>query len=265
MPKDKYQREIFDDAPVVFERLTFYPLLVRDYPTYARARQAMELMQSSLHPKFARLAWSECLWELDLECEKQTGTIGDFLVSVMIVMAKALRLEAEEGTIPLRPVFSQDGHLTAIMAGEATGQHTLLGAQQMGEVRKILAAQNGYDIPDESWNPELVRAAQRNAQGGSLGLDTDFEALIYSVAVNAHCRAKDIMDWTIREFHGMQDAIDRTLGYQIYTAVEKGGNVTFKNGNPYPTWKFDRKSEMPAGFVSIAELDAGAKGLLAGT
>ena len=63
----------------------------------------------------------------------------------------------------------------------------------------------------------------------------------------------------------MQDAIDRTLGYQIYTAVEKGGNVTFKNGNPYPTWKFDRKSGMPAGFVSIAELDAGAKGLLAGT
>ena len=266
MPNDKYQHQTFLDAPVIFENLEFHPLLVRDYNHYARAKQAMELMLSSLHPRLARLAWCECLWELDKECEKQTGKIGDFLVSVMIVMSRALRLEVRDsGTLPLRPVFSQDGRLTAIMVGEQFGDYTLLNMQQMDEVRQIIAAQNGYDVPDENWNPELVRAAQMNADGKDIGLEYSFEALLYSVAANAHCRAKDILDWSIREFHGMQAAIDRTLGYQIYTLAEKSGYVTFPKGNPYPTWKFDRKSDLPTGFISISELDAGAKGLVAGT
>lgn len=264
---NKYQLQAAGDAPVIFNDLEFHPMLVRDYTIYARAKRAMELMQSSLHPKYARYSWCECLWELDKECEKQTGQYGDFLVSVMLAVARALRLEATDGgvTLPLRPVFSQDGHLTALMIGEAYGNYTLLNMQQMNEVRLILAAQNGYDIPDESWNPDLVRAAQQNSERNSLALDTDFETLLYSVAVNAHCRAKDIYDWSIKEFHGMQSAIDRSYGHLIYTLAEASGNVTFKQGNPYPTWKFDRKSDMPTGFKSIAELDAGAKGLVAGT
>jgi hypothetical protein len=253
------------DAPVIYEGLEFHPLLVGDYNHYARAKQAMELMQSSLHPKLARLSWCQCLWALDKECEKQTGKIGDFLVSVMIVLARALRLEApgNDITIPLRPVFSQDGLLTALMVGEMTGNYVLLDMQKMDVVRRIIADQNDYEIPDENWNPELVRAAQMNAENNSMGLKYDFETLLYSVAVNAHCRAKDIYEWTIKEFHGMQDAIDRTLGYQIFTLAEKSGFVTFPKGNPYPTWKFDRKSELPTGFKTIAELDAGSKGLLA--
>lgn len=263
---NKYQQPFQEDAPVIFEGLEFYPLLVRDYPYYARAKQAMELMQSSLHPRLARLSWCSCLWALDSECEKQTGTTGDFLVSILVILSRALRLEAldETDAFPLRPVFSQDGMLTAIMVGETSGNLFLLNMQQMDEVRRILAAQNGYDIPDENWNPELVRAAQQNAQRTNSGLDVNFEALLYSVAVNAHCRVKDIYDWTIREFHGMQDAIDRSYGHLIYTLAQSSG-VTFKNGNPYPTWKFDRKSDLPTGFISIAELDAGGKGLVAGT
>lgn len=267
MARNKYQIQTVEDAPVVFNGLEFHPLLVRDYPHYLRAKSAMELMQSSLSPQMARLSWCECLWALDKECEKQTGTLGDFFVSVLIVLARALRLEAPAGmeTLPLRPVFAQDERLTAIMVGETYGAYVLLNMQQMGEVRQILAAQNGYELPDENWNPELVRAAQQNAQSGANGLEFDFNALLYSVAVNAHCRAKDILDWTILEFQGMQNAIDRRLGYVIYTLAEKSGNVTFPKGAPFPSWKFDRKSDMPTGFKTIAELDAGAKGLVAGT
>lgn len=257
-----------DDAPVIYEGLEFHPLLVRDYGLYAKARMAFELMLGSLSsPKLARLPWCACLWELDKQCEKQTGKVGEYLISVMIVMAKALRLDdfADTETLPLRPVFAQDESLTALMIGETYGNYTLLNMRQMDDVRKIIAAQNGYEIPNENWNPELVRAAQQNAQSHNVGLDIRFDALLYSVAVNAHCRVKDIYDWTILEFHGMQDAIDRTLGYQIYTLAEKSGYVEFPKGNPYPTWKFDRKSDLPTGFKSISELDAGAKGLVAGT
>lgn len=257
---------LLGDAPVIYENLEFHPLLVRDYHHYARAKNAFELMLGSLSPKLARLPWCACLWTLDQECEKQTGKIGEYLISVLIVLAKALRLEGIDNadTLPLRPVFAQDGQLTALMVGETYGNYVLLNMQQMDTVRKIIADQNGYNIPDENWNPELVRAAQENAQRNNLGLQQDFETLLYSVASNAHCRAKDILDWSIREFHGMQDAIDRNYGYLIHTLAERNG-VTFTKGNPYPTWKFDRKSDMPTGFKSIAELDAGAKGLVAGT
>lgn len=266
---DRYQQTAIEDAPVIFKEMEFYPLLVRDYSLYARAKPAFELMLGSLSPKLARMSWCACLWALDKECEQQTGKIGEFLVDVMCVMARALRLDVSadphNGSIPLRPVFSQTGDLTAIMIGNPQTNYALLSMRDMDEVRKILAAQNDYEIPDENWNPELVRAAQMNASGQNLGMDFSFDSLLYSVAVNAHCRAKDIYDWSIREFHGMQEAIDRTLGYQIYTLAEKSGYVTFPKGNPYPTWKFNRKGDMPAGFKTIAELDAGAKGLVAGT
>lgn len=266
MPSNRYQQP-FDDAPVIYEGLEFHPLLVRDYTLYMRAKPAFELMLGSLTPKLARMAWCACLWELDKECEKQTGKTGEFLVNVMCVLARALRLNVagDTGDIPLRPVFSQAGELTAIMLGEPQTNYTLLNMQKMDEVRRLIAAQNGYEVPDENWNPDLVRAAQMNADGKRMGLDYDFDALLYSVAVNAHCKKQEIYDWTIRDFHGMQAAIDRTLGYQIYTLAEKSGLVTFPNGNPYPTWKFDRKNDMPTGFKSISELDAGAKGLVAGT
>lgn len=264
---DKYQRQIQENVPVVYNDLTFYPLLVRDYALYANARLSFELMLSSLQdPKLARLSWCACLWALDLECEKQEGKPGMYLAWVLCVLAAALRLDASrDGEIPLRPVFAQSGELTSIMVGNVQANYALLSMRQMDDVRQIIAAQNGYDIPNENWNPELVRASQENARRNSDNLVFSLEDLIYSVAVNAHCRASDIYGWTIREFRKTQEAIDRTLNYQIYTLAEKSGNITFKYGNPYPSWKFERKVDMPAGFRSIADIDASAKGLIAGT
>lgn len=264
---DKFRSRIVQNVPVVYEGLELHPLMVRDYSLYTNAKPAFELMLSSLQdPKLARLSWCACLWELDKLCEQQTGTPGLFLTQVLMVLATALRLDASAaGEFPLRPVFAQSGELTAIMVGDVqTGNYSLLNMRQMDELRAIIAAQNDYDIPNENWNPELVRAAQENAKRNTMDLDFSFEDLVYSVALHAHCRASEIYEWTIREFHKTQDAIDRTLGYVIYSLADKSGFVTFKNGTPYPTWKFDRKNDMPAGFKTIAEIDETAHGLLAG-
>lgn len=264
---DKYRQQIQSNAPVVYEGLEFHPLTVRDYPLYSSTKPAFELMLSSLaDPKLARLSWCACLWELDKRCEQPTGTPGIFLTGVMYVLAVALRLDAtENGDFQMRPVFAQSGELTAIMIGNPQLDYALLNMRQMDDVRQIIAAQNDYEIPDENWNPELVKAAQENARRNAPDLKYDFEDLVYSVALHSHCRPSEVYDWTIREFHKTQAAIDRSFGHLIYTLAEKSGNVTFKKGNPYPTWKFDRKPDMPVGFQSISELDEGAKGLVAGT
>ena len=263
---DRYRQQIQENIPVVYEDLEFHPLTVRDYPLYETARPAFELMLSSLKdPRLARLPWCGCLWALDKECEQQTGKPGMFLAWVLCVMATALRLDATaSGTFPLRPVFAQTGELTAIMVGDVQTNYALLNMRQMDDIRQIIAAQNGYDLPNENWNPELVRAAQENAKRGSTNLDVNFEDLVYSVAFNAHCRASEIYGWTIREFHKTQEAIDRTLGYVIYSLADKSGFVTYKYGTPYPSWKFNRNADMPVGFKTISEIDETAHGLLAG-
>ena len=99
---DRFQREIQRNAPVVYEGLTFHPLLVEDYPIFNAGKQSYELMLSSLKdPKLARLNWCACLWELDRQCEKQTGTRGYFLDVALYVMATALRLNASyDGSFP---------------------------------------------------------------------------------------------------------------------------------------------------------------------
>ena len=268
MALDRYQYQIRENAPVIYEGLELHPLLVRDYLLYLNAKPSFELMLSSLQdPKLARLPWCACLWELDKLCEKQTGKQGLYLTHVLLVLAFSLRLNEgiESGHIPLRPVYTQEGQLTAIMVGNPQTDYALLNMQQMDEVRRIIAAQNCYEIPDENWNPELVQAAQENATRNADGTKYDFEDLVESVALHSHCRSQDIYGWTIREFQKRRDAIDRSFGHLIYTIVEKSGNVTFKNGNPYPSWMFDRKPYMPTGFRTIADIDAGAKGLIAGT
>ena len=65
-----------------------------------------------------------------------------------------------------------------------------------------------------------------------------------------------------RYARGFDRAIDRTLGYQIYTLAQAVGLTKFEKGAPYPTWKFDRISELPAGFKTLTQLEAKAKGQL---
>lgn len=264
---DRYQQEIRENAPVIYEGLTFHPLLVRDYDVFTAGKRSYELMLSSLrNPKIARYPWCACLWELDKDAEKQTGKPGSFLGICLYVMAMALRLEAGyDGNFPLRPVFSQSKELTTIMVGSPQTDYVLLNMRQMDEVRQIIAAQNGYDIPNESWNPELVRAAQENASRAGGDIEYSFETLIYSMAFQCRCRASDIYDWSIREFQQMQEAAERDIGYRIYTAAELSGSVKFKSGSPYPSWKFNPKPRMPTGFRTIADIDEGTQGLIAGT
>lgn len=262
---DRYAAEIRENRPISYADVTLYPLTMRDFALYRNARTSMELMLSSLPPAIARLSWFSALHALDAEA-KANGETTDFVGSVLRLLAAALRLEtlqtARGPVYPIRVLYKPDGKPGSIQAG-AMGE-ILFSTQQMGELRQILAAQNGYELPDENWNTELI-AAQRYTQAKKQGgqeIEFDLETLVHSVAVGAHVPSKDVWGWPIREFKQTEDAIDRQLNYLVFTLAEAGGNVKFKNGNPYPTWKFKRRADLPGDFRNIDEIDAGANGLL---
>lgn len=267
MVAEKYADRVRENKPIEYAGLTFHPLTVRDYGLWQTGRPVYELLLSSLPPAMARLSWCSCLAEMD-KSGKTEGKNPQFLNNALRVMAKALRLMpvidpiSKTAEYPIHCEYLKEPPtLNAIRIGRGTDT-VILNIQQMNEVREIIAAQNGYEIPNENWNPELVAAAKYHQHASTSDLEWDIDSMVQSVAHHAHVRSKDIWDWPIREFQMEQKAIDRALKYQIYTQAELSGMVKFKHGNPCPSWMFDRKAELPTGFVSIADLDAGAKGLL---
>ena len=54
----KYEDEIREHRPIEYQGLLFHPLPVKRFALYQGAKTAMELMLSSLPPKYARYTWA---------------------------------------------------------------------------------------------------------------------------------------------------------------------------------------------------------------
>lgn len=257
---EKYISELRENRPVAYHGLDIYPLTVADYSLFVYAKPAMELLQSELSPQLARLTWFDCLWAMDA----QTGgkKPGSLVQSILLLLNTALRLEADKFPERLKILSEKDGKIKEVIIDGGKGAKATLTCADMSEIREILALQNGYRVPDENWNPELLQAERYLAGRNTGDLDTSLEALVYSVAANMNCRASQVWRWPLKEFFMTQKAIDRRLGYCLCTMAEMTGAVKFKKGNPFPTWKFDLKGELPNGFKNLADLETGTQGLL---
>ena len=225
---DKYKSSVRENKPIVYNGLAFKPLTVRQFALYQAAKPAFELMQSSLPPKLAVLSWCNCLDAMDRVAEedgKQTAFLN--LALVVIIASLDLKpIKSQNGNqYPIREIRDKNGTLTAILIGDIQNP-TILSMQDMAEIRKIIAAQNVYDIPDESWNPDLVRAQQYTASLKQNDLDFNLDDLVASVALNAGVRQSEIWDWSIRDFVLCQSAIDRKLNYQIFMTAETSSVVS---------------------------------------
>lgn len=256
-----YEDELREYLPIRFEGLTFYPLPVKRLALYQGAKAAMELMMSSLPVRFVKMSWIGALDALDKEAAAEQMHTG-YLGSILALLNETLKLNAFQNQRALMLARDKEGKLSSIIVQQDQGTPTMLGSCEMSTVREILAAQNGYEIPDENWNVELVRAQQYLREQRSQGVGGSLEDAVCALAAATGFRAKEIWNWPIREFQEMQNAVDRRLRFQIYTAAELSGQVKFKGGNPYPTWVSQPKG-LPTGFKSIKELDDGANGLLA--
>ena len=107
--------------------------------------------------------------------------------------------------------------------------------------RQIIAEQNGLELPDEAENIALVQDNEKlkelNNKGKSLNVNLD--DLIASVAYQSKVSEKEIMTWTVREFENRKKAIDRDKRFMLCGQAEMSGMVSFKSGNPAPSWQFD--------------------------
>lgn len=259
----QYSEELRAFHPIAFKGLDFYPLTVKHFALYQNAKPAMELMLSTLPIRYVRYSWIQALLALDLEAQEEQKKTG-FFTSILLLLDCALHTDLLHDSKSLIPVQAKDGTFGALVVRQPGKEATVLAESDFSEVREILAAQNNYTIPDENWNPELVRAQAylRDRESGSVS-GGSLEDAVFALAAATGQRAGEIWDWPIREFLQMQSAVDRRLRFQLYTAAELSGQVKFKHGNPYPTWIWEQTGKLPRGFTSIQELDEGAGGTLA--
>lgn len=258
----KYSEAVRTFQPIEYAGLKFYPLLVKHFALYQNAKPAMELMLGTLPLRYVRMTWAQALDALDREAKENhlsTGYFGSFL----LLLCVALRLDLEKNPRACIIGRNPDESISAVVVQQEENDPVALTQKDFGEVREILAAQNGYSIPDENWNPELVRAQaylreqESNAVGGG-----SLEDAVFALAAATGRRSAEIWDWPLREYREMQNAVDRRLRFEIFTSAELSGQVKFTKGNPYPTWIWENRGALPRGFTSLQELDDGAKGLL---
>lgn len=195
---------------------------------------------------------------LTTTCEPMEAHRAVFFSRILLFLMLSLRLEVRKGLdgeeyIPIGIQTEKDNprKLTAleVTQGEVSVEIT---PQNFVQLREILAAQNEVELPDETLNAELVQAERDLAAKSSLNLVPDSEALIYSVSVKTQIPVEDIFQWTVRRFVLTERAIDRITGHLV-AALSEAAGAKYKNGNPWPSWKYDRDKHSSA-LVSLAEL-----------
>lgn len=257
MTKSEISGAIVRGDPIAWNGLTLFPILVRDFEKFESAKPGIMLSQKTLPARFAGMRYLEALFALDMEnLQHGAPPVGLFARAVRFLIL-ALRLpeeEREDGSaafpVEIRVEEDDPAKLRAIVIRDGE-KETEITPRDFARLRPLLARQNGLTLPDEAHNAELEEAERDLEAANGADLDADFEDLIYSVAVQCGADPGEVFSWTIRRFYKVRAAIDRGLGYQLaYLATAAGAK--YKNGNPWPSWMYDRKKGLSRALIPMS-------------
>lgn len=230
--------------PITESELTFYPITMDYYDVFIQCKNALILRQASLPVRYLSMDYLSALFTLEMEELKSGKESSQVFLKVMTLLHLSLRigLNVEELYKNIEVSIEKDKirlkHIL-IKQNEKIVKFTPLDFST--RFRQIIAEQNGLELPDEAENIALVRDNEKlkelNNKGKSLNVNLD--DLIASVAYQSKVSEKEIMTWTVREFENRKKAIDRDKRFMLCGQAEMSGMVSFKNGNPAPSWQFD--------------------------
>lgn len=248
--------------PVTIHGFRLYPIKMSQYEEFENCKNAIALRVSSLPVKYISKDYITAVFDFEMDMlieKKQTAGILARFVHLLLL---SLRIEnnkenqqklivvekSEKGTHLKHFSFIQDGR-----------EFTLSPSEISFQVRPIIAQINGIELPDESDNLDLVIANEQKVESkaqDAARLKTSVDDLISSVAYLSGCRERDVDEWTVREFELRRRAIDRNANFMLYGQASLSGFVSFKKGNPYPSWCYDLLDES-LGTQALSELSFG--------
>lgn len=247
------------NQPIEYKGMLFYPLTMQYYEEFAILKNSLTIRLSTLPVKYMSRDYLSALFSLELDNKLATGQALGIVEGLLRFLYRALRVDYDPIKATEQIVLSTKGqeivieHITVWQEGK---EHQIKPIDFSFGIRKILADQNGIDLPREDENPELIKSYEQKKAltSSNVELNINNDDLIASVAYNSHVREMEIyQEWTIREFEFRRRAIDRDKKYLMYGQAEMSGMVTFKKGNPVPSWTYD-VIDNALGTMSMSEL-----------
>lgn len=230
--------------------LTFYPIQMSHYEEFITLKEALTMRLATLPVKYAVKDYMNAIFALEIDSVKDNGEGIGLFAKVILLLMLSLRIECSlkefiEKQIILRTTADEEIEIDRIIVEQNNKKVDIPIEDISIKVRELIAEQNGIELPEESLNIDLVKGQEElaNLKNSNVKLDVNIESLIASVAYNSNISERDINTWTVREFENRRKAIERDKKYTLYGQAEMGGMVSFKKGNPYPSWCYDSIDE----------------------
>lgn len=242
--------------------LTLYPIKVREYGEFSRARPAIEALQQSFPVRFMTMPLLQAYYQMDYEAAANGEAMTGLFSCAILTLVLALRLcedapmEERMRQIRIEPMPGNPAQLKQLSMWLGGEELVTVKPAQFAALRQIIAAQNGVKLYGDDANPDLVRAEQEIRAKSAEGLEGDIEDEIGFVAALSHCDESEIDEWPILKLQNRSGALRRVIDYAV-CGINEGAGCTWKGGNPVPhPWL--RKKAYGGGLVSASDFLGGA-------
>lgn len=247
--------------PIPFRGLQLYPIEMSHYDQFLACKDALLLRLGTLPVKYLSMDYFSALFAFEVDTVRESGKSPGLFYKMITLLLLSLRIEgsAEEFCRGFHyELVDGEPRISKIDVTQENHTESITPFEFSSQLRPLIAHVNGLELPDESENLDLVIANEqkKSLNAPSYRLNATTDALIASVAYLSGCRERDVMGWTVREFEQRKSAIDREKKYMLYGQAEMSGMVTFKKGNPAPSWCYDLLDES-LGTQSLSELNFG--------
>ena len=253
--------------PIEALGLQFYPILMADYEEFLECKNALAIRLTSLSKvniEYLSMPFLSALWAMELDSMGATGKAIGMFERVIRLLYLSLRLGYDSKKALSKIYCERENprpltHIEVEQIGGETVKITPLDFTTI--IRPLIAEINGIELQDESENPDILQTEQAMNEESASKVKFSLETLIASVANACHLRECEIDEWTVAEFERRRQAIDRKLNYQVYLQAEMSGMVKFNNGNPCPSWCYDRAETLTSALITVDEMQGKYKGV----
>lgn len=261
--KSEEKIAILSGRPISCCGLKIYPIQMLHYEIFLQCKDALVLRQATLPVKFVSMDFVSAVFSYDFEKIQENGKATGLFYKLFTLLWLSLRIGLDKKAFEKSLYCTQKNGAVVLDHIEVTQDGKTISVKPIDfsfRLRPLIAKLNGLELPDETENLDLIRDAelkkQYYASQKNQKLNTNVDDLIASVAYQSRCRESDIYDWSIKEFEARKRAIDRDKQYMINAQAELSGMISFKNGNPAPSWCYDLIDDQ-LGTMSLSSLNFG--------
>lgn len=248
-------RAALEGKPIELYGLKLWGIRMGQYEEWMRCKNVWITRQSAFPAFCIMKPFLDALLALDMEAMNVTGAPAGNINRILHGLALALRMDAsciQEGNLTLS-IDEKTGSLRAVIVKDGD-KVTEITPNKFNEIRKAVVWMQGDELPDESLNDELIQTERDLAERTAVNLKYDLLDMEASVGLAYGVRVKDVLDWSILEFETARRAIDRSKKYLV-CGIGVTNGCKWDNGNPYPSWCFDRETSGTTALISQAEFN----------